>query len=82
MGLVLSSSSRSFYRLAAPPAGKKAKTDVTRKRRRKAAGAAGEQTLLQRMTSPQVVAGTAAVGLVAVFVGLVASTFSRPIPQA
>lgn len=78
MGLVLSSSSRSFFKAATAPAGRKAKAGKRRPRK----AAASEQSLLQRLSSPQVVAGTAAVGLVAVFVGLVASTFARPYPQA
>lgn len=76
MGLVQSSSSSTFTKIAAAPAGK-AKT----KGKRRAAKPAGGQTLLERLASPQVVAGTAAVGLAAVFVGLVASTFAKS-PQS
>ncbi|KAL1413500.1 Co-chaperone [Vanrija albida] len=69
MGLVVSSSSRTFVETAParPRRAKKAK-----------AAAAADKSVLERITQPQVIAGAAAVGLAAVFVGLVASTFARP----
>jgi hypothetical protein len=75
MGLVLSSTSRSFYTVKSK--GTKTK-DATGVRKRRTKKAESQQGVLSRLWSPQVIAGTAAVGLVAVFVGLVASTFRTP----
>lgn len=81
MGLVLDSSSRSYKetrRAAVKTATGTAAKKPQRKRKQETGAGAGSPGLLQRLATPQVVGGAAAVGLAAVFVGLVASTFARP----
>lgn len=63
MGLVLSSSSRTYY-----------KTLPARRKKLRRKRGPGEPSVLARLATPEVLAGTAAVGLAAVLVGLVAST--------
>lgn len=69
MGLVQTSSSRTYFKTVPEPARKK----LRRKR-----APAGPPGILARLATPEVVGGAVAFGLAAVFVGLVASTLRQP----